>query len=135
METFAELEANHEMEYDDGLIACSDDGLAIRRYDLFLRPKSIPYGQIRSVRQVGLGAVRRWRIWGTTDPRRWFSLDWRRPHKRVALVLDVSKRVKPVITPDDPQRVVAVLRSHGVDLASGALKANKEGGRWKPEST
>jgi len=46
-----------------------------------------------------------------------FSLDWRRPHKRLALVLDVGKRVKPVITPDDPQRVVAVLRSHGVDLA------------------
>jgi hypothetical protein len=105
------------MEYDDGLIACSDDGLVIRRYGLFQRPKSIPYAQIRSVTQVGLGAVRRWRIWGTTDPRRWFNLDWGRPRKRLALVLDLGKRVKPVITPDDPQRVVGVLRSHGVDVA------------------
>ncbi len=105
------------MEYDDGLIACSDDGLVIRRYSLLLHPKSVPYAQIRSVAQVGLGAIRRWRIWGTTDPRRWFNLDWRRPHKRVALVLDLGKRVKPVITPDDPQRVVAALRSHGVEVA------------------
>src|SRR6266511_4399515 len=97
------------MEYDDSLIACTDDGLVIRRYGLFLRPKRIPYAQIRAVRQVELGAVRRWRIWGTTDPRRWFNLDWRRPRKRSALLLDVGKRVKPVITPDDPQRVVAVV--------------------------
>jgi len=105
------------MEYDDGLIACSDDGLAIRRYGLLLRPKRIPYAQIRSVTQVGLGVIRRWRIWGTTDPRRWFNLDRGRPHKRAALVVDPGKPVKPVITPDDPQRVVAVLRSHGVDVA------------------
>jgi hypothetical protein len=29
-------------------------------------------------------------------------------------VLDLGKPVEPVITPDDPQRVVAVLREHGV---------------------
>jgi hypothetical protein len=97
------------VEYDDGLIACSDDRLVIRRYGPLLRPKRVPYGE--------LGAIRRWRLWGTTDPRRWFNLDWGRPHKRVALVVDAGKRVKPVITPDDPQRVVAVLRSHGVQVA------------------
>jgi hypothetical protein len=109
------------MRYDDGLIACSDDGLVIRRYGLFLRPKSIPYAQIRTVRQVALGAVRRWRIWGTTDPRRWFNLDWHRPKKHVGLVLDLGKGTKPVITPDDPQQVLAILRQHGVSVTEPAV--------------
>jgi len=37
------------IEYDDGLVACTDPELVIRRYDMFLRPKRIRYGQIRSV--------------------------------------------------------------------------------------
>ena len=43
-------------------------------------------------------------------------LRWHRPTKHVGLVLDLGKPVEPVITPDDPQRVVAVLREHGVDV-------------------
>jgi hypothetical protein len=52
-----------------------------------------------------------------TDLRHWFNLDWHRPKKHVGLVLDLGKRTKPVITPDDPQRVVAVLCAHGVEVA------------------
>jgi len=104
------------MEYDDGLLACSDEGLVIGKYDAFLRSKTIPFDQIRAVTQVGLGRVRRWRIWGTTYPRYWFNFDRHRPRKQVGLVLDLGKRIKPVITRDDPQRVVAVLRQHGVDV-------------------
>lgn len=106
------------MEYDDGLIACSDDGVIIRRYDVFLRPKHIPYDQIREVTQVELRGLRfgNWRLWGSTDLRHWFNLDRRRPRKHVGLVLDLGERTKPVITPDDPQRVIAVLRSHGVSV-------------------
>jgi hypothetical protein len=107
------------MEYDDGLIACSDDGLVIRRSGLFLRPKNVPYAQIRTVAEVELSGFSfgKWRIWGSTDLRHWFNLDWHRPKKHVGLVLDLGKRTKPVITPDDPQRVVAVLCAHGVEVA------------------
>ena len=107
------------MEYDDGLIACTDDGLVIRRYGTFLRPKRIPYAEIRSVRQVELGGFSygKWRIWGSTDLRHWFNFDRHRPSKKVGLVLDVGKHTFPVITPDDPQLVVAVLRRHGVKVA------------------
>jgi hypothetical protein len=56
------------------------------------------------------------RLWGTTDLRHWFNLDRRRPRRHVGLVLDLGERTKPVITPDDPQRVIAVLRSHGVSV-------------------
>jgi hypothetical protein len=107
-----------ELEYDDGLIACTDDGVTIRKYGLTLRPKRIPYERIRGARQVELRGFRfgRWRIWGSTDLRHWFNLDWRRPRKHSGLVLDVGERMRPVLTPADPQRVVSVLRSHGVDV-------------------
>ena len=106
------------MEYDDGLIACSEAGLVIRRYGAFLRPKRIPYAEIRRVTQVALSSLRfgRWRIWGSTDLRHWFNFDWRRPKKHVGLVLDLGKPVEPVITPDDPGQVVAVFREHGVTV-------------------
>jgi hypothetical protein len=105
-------------EYDDGLIACSGQGLLIRRYDALLRPKRIPFAQIRTARQVGLDSMRfsRWRIWGSTDLRHWFNLDRHRPSKQVGFVLDLGKAMKPVITPDDPERLAAVLREHGVPV-------------------
>jgi len=108
-----------DIDYDDGLIACSDDGLVIRRYTLFLGPKRVPYGQIRAATEVALRGFSfgKWRIWGSTDLRDWFNLDWRRPRKRVGLVLDLGRHARPVITPDDPQRVADALRSHGVALA------------------
>jgi hypothetical protein len=105
------------VDYDDGLIACLNDALVIRRYGALLGAKRIPYTQIRAVTQIGLGGVRRWRLWGTTNPRLWFNLDWDRRNKSLALVLDIGQRVKPVITPDDPHRVIAVLRQHGVSVA------------------
>jgi hypothetical protein len=106
------------VDYDDGLIACSDDALVIRRYDALLHAKRIPYGEIRAVTRLDLDRLRRLRLWGTTNPRLWFNLDWSRRHKSVALVLDIGKRVKPVITPDDPQRVIALFRQNGVSVAT-----------------
>ena len=107
-----------EKEYDDGLIALSDDALVIRRYDLFLRPRSVPYLQIHSVTPVELRGFRfgNWRLWGSSDLIHWFHADWHRPKKHVGLVLDVAKGMKPVITPDDPQRVATALRSHGIGV-------------------
>jgi hypothetical protein len=105
------------VEYDDGLIAIDDDGLVIRKYDALLRPKRIRYEEIKAAEEFPLGRVRgRWRIWGSGDLnlRHWFNLDWHRPHKDVGLVLDLGKRMQPVITPDDPSRAVAALREHGV---------------------
>lgn len=53
---------------------------------------------------------------GQHRPASLVNFDWHRPKKHVGLVLDLGKPVEPVITPDDPQRVVAVLREHGVDV-------------------
>jgi hypothetical protein len=103
-------------DYDDGLVALTETELVIRRYDAALRPKRIPYGQIRSVREVELGAARRWRIWGSGDLRHWWNWDSARPNKRVAFALDLGKHWQPVITPEDPEGVAEALRSHGVSV-------------------
>ena len=60
----------------------------------------------------------RWRIWGSGDLslRHWFNLDWRRPCKQIGLLLDLGRRMQPVITPDEPEQVVAVLREHGIQV-------------------
>jgi len=108
------------VEYDDGLIACTGDELIIRRYTALLRPRRISYAEIRTVTKRRLRSLQKWRIWGSGDLRHWFNFDGHRPSKEVALVLDVGKRVRPAITPDEPERVVAVLRSHGVHVIEPA---------------
>jgi hypothetical protein len=52
----------------------------------------------------------KWRIWGTTNPRYWTNLDFRRPRKTVGLVLHLKGFIRPWITPDDPDAVEAILR-------------------------
>ena len=102
------------MDYDDGLIATTDDALVIRRYSGLLQTKRIPYSEIRSVERIPIGQVRRWRLWGTTIPGYWFNLDPGRRRKSVGFVIDAGKPVKPIITPDDPDRLLGALHSHDV---------------------
>jgi hypothetical protein len=110
---------NHPSEYDDGLLATTDDALVIRRYNALLQAKSIPYSEIRSVERIPINRLRRWRLWGTTIPGYWFNLDPSRRHKSAGFVIDAGRRIKPVITPDDPDRLLAALRSHNVVVSDG----------------
>jgi hypothetical protein len=100
--------------YDDGRIACDEIGLTIRWYYLW-GSKRIPYRSIRSVERLALG-VRRWRIWGSGDLVHWWNLDRTRPGKKVALALDVGRRVRPTITPDEPEQVERILREQLVPV-------------------
>ena len=100
------------MLYDDGRIACDGNGITIRWYYLW-GAKRIPYRAIRSVTERPLTRVRgRWRIWGSGDLVHWYNLDPGRTNKDVALVLDVGGRVRPTITPDEPERVRRILAEH-----------------------
>ena len=106
--------------YDDGRIACDDSGLVIRIYYPW-GAKRIPYERIKSVQRrqmIGLLSGKG-RIWGSGDFKHWFNFDAKRPRKDWALVIDVGKRTEPVITPDDVDQVVAVLREHAVRVEEG----------------
>jgi hypothetical protein len=105
--------------YDDGRVACTDQEIIIRRYYL-AGEKRIKYPAIREVRQVPLSWIGKWRIQGTSDFIHWFNFDSQRPGRETALVIYLERqRVRPVITPGDPDRVVAELRAHGVNVTAG----------------
>ena len=102
--------------YDDGRVACTDDGLVIRHYYFPAGGKRIPYRAISEVRRTRLGPLAGGRIHGSSDLRHWYNFDPRRPRKRSAFVLTVGRWVRPVITPDEPGRVAAELLAHGVPV-------------------
>lgn len=107
--------------YDDGKVACTDQELVIRNYYFFfLGAKHIPYSAIREARRVRLGTMGRWRIHGSGDFVHWFNFDARRPRKYSAIVVHLDGVIRPVITPDDPDRVAAVLAEHGVNVTVGS---------------
>ena len=100
--------------YDDGQIVCHSDELVIRRYYPW-GSKRIPYTSLKGIDTlplVGVNEGRRWRIWGSGDFVHWWNLDPSRPHKELALVLDVGGRVRPTITPDDPEAVEHIVNEH-----------------------
>jgi hypothetical protein len=94
--------------YDDGKIACDETSLIIRRYYPW-GAKRIPYSSIRSVSPF---AVRKWRLWGSGDFVHWWNLDPDRPKKELALDIDIGRRIRPTITPDDPHTVERILSEH-----------------------
>ena len=95
--------------YDDGRIACDDRGLVVRWYYLW-GAKRIPYSTIRSVSKRPMNPARgKWRIWGSGDFVHWYNLDGTRPGKTVELELDTGGTIRPVITPDEPDKVAAII--------------------------
>jgi hypothetical protein len=104
--------------YDDGGVALTDSELIIRHYYLPL-PKRIRYSAIRAVRETPMSWMGKWRIQGSSDFIHWFNFDARRPRKDTALVIYLDGRIRPVITPDDPNAVVTELAAHGVNVTRG----------------
>lgn len=98
--------------YDDGRVALDHQGVTLRRYYFPIgTSKHIPYRRIRRVEARPMGWLTgKGRGWGSAHPGYWLPLDIRRPRKDKLVVLDVGGRVKPAFTPDDPDRVLAILR-------------------------
>jgi hypothetical protein len=91
----------------------------IRWYGLF-GAKTVPYGRIRAATAGDMSVVGgRYRIWGSSDLRRWYNLDATRPRKKTAIMLDLGGWIRPVITPEEPDKVIEILRRRGVDVAAG----------------
>lgn len=110
--------------YQEPGVVCGDAALEIRHYYLW-GSKKVPYSSIRGVQRVALAVLRgRARIWGTANPGYWANLDTKRPSKKEGLVLDLGTRIKPFITPDDLDRVEAIIRDRaGLGPAGPTLSA------------
>jgi hypothetical protein len=98
-------------QYADPRIQCTDEAVVIKGYYFPWGSKRVPYASIKGVRRVELAAARgRARIWGTANPGYWANYDPQRPRKKVALLLQLGRRVQPFITPEDPDGAEAVIR-------------------------
>lgn len=98
--------------YEDRNVTCDETGLTIHHYYFPLGgEKRVPYTEIRKVEERAMGPLTgQWRIWGMGMPPYWFHLDGRRPQKTRCIALDVGGFVRPAVTPDDVDAVLAILR-------------------------
>jgi hypothetical protein len=98
--------------YDDGLVQLDREAITLRRYHFPSgTSKIILLGQVRGYRAEPLGLVlHRFRIWGSSDLRRWLPLDIHRPLRSTLITLDVpGTRPSPAFTPADAEEFTAVL--------------------------
>ena len=98
--------------YRDRWIECTPHEIRIRWYYLW-GAKVIPYSRIRAVRRFRLDLMHgKWRIWGTSNPHFWASLDPSRPRKQVGFLIDVGGYVQAFVTPDDAEGFATVVGQH-----------------------
>ena len=106
------MSAAGSSSYDDGLIQLDREAITLRRYHFPSgTSKIIALNRIRGYRAEPLGLlVHRFRIWGSSDLRRWLPLDVRRPLRSTLITLDVpGTRPSPAFTPADPDEFTALL--------------------------
>lgn len=99
-------------QYDDGLIQLDRQAITLRRYHFPSgTSKVIPLRTVRGYQTQALGlALNRFRIWGSSDLRRWLPLDIWRPIKSTLVTLDVpGTRPSPAFTPLRPREFLTVL--------------------------
>ncbi len=98
--------------YDDGLIQLDREALTLRRYHFPSgTSKVIPLRDIRGYQTAPLGLfMQRFRLWGSSDLRRWLPLDIYRPLKSTLVTLDVNGSYPhPACTPVRPKQFLALL--------------------------
>ena len=98
--------------YDDGQVQLDRFALTLRRYHFPSgTAKVIPLKSIKGYRVEPLGLwIQRFRIWGSSDLRRWLPLDVRRPLRSILVTLDVpGTRPSPACTPADPDAFLEML--------------------------
>ena len=97
--------------YDDGMVQLDRHALTLRRYHFPSgTSKVIPLQSIQDYHVESLGMwTQRFRLWGTSDLRRWLPLDARRPTRSVLITLDVpGVWPSPAFTPAEPQDFLAI---------------------------
>lgn len=101
-----------EQYYEDNVVLLDREAITLRRYHFPSgTAKVIPLRSVRGYQAEQLGMlIQRFRIWGSSDFRRWLPLDVHRPLKTTLVTLDVpGLRLRPAFTPERPKEFLAVL--------------------------
>jgi hypothetical protein len=96
------MSASSYGSYDDGLVQLDREAITLRRYHFPSgTSKVIALQHVRGYKAEPLGLVlHRFRIWGSSDLRRWLPLDIGRPFRSTLITLDVpGTRPRPAFTP------------------------------------
>ena len=98
--------------YNDSLVQLDREAITLRRYHFPSgTSKVIPLRSVRGYESEQLGMLmQRFRLWGSSDLRRWLPLDVHRPLRSTLVTLDVpGVRLRPAFTPERPEEFLAVL--------------------------
>ena len=105
--------AGHRWLYRDDVVKLDEHAITIRAYYWPFGSKRIPYEEIQRFERRPLKSGHgQFRVQGIDLRRRWYSRDRKRGEKELAIDLDVGKPIRPVLTPDDPIEVLAILQNH-----------------------
>lgn len=106
--------------YDDDVVTLDDTGITVKNYYLPGRHRQIRYNDIIHTELIPLsfGTGRHQLVGiGPLRPRLFFHWDRKRSTKSHALSLDIGRRLRLAITPDDPHQVLTLIRSRTLTQA------------------
>jgi hypothetical protein len=102
--------------YKDKLIEVSDEAVTFRHYYFPFGNRRVSFAQIERV-HVGppSGRAVSWRLFGTSDGRTWFPLDWKRPTRDKIVVACLRGSWGRIgFTVEDSRKVAEVFRERGL---------------------
>ena len=106
------MSETYRQSYDDGLIQLDRAAITLRRYHFPSgTSKVIALDTIRGYKAERLGLLmHRFRIWGSSDFRRWLPLDMHRPFRSTLITLDMPGTwPSPAFTPARPDEFTALM--------------------------
>jgi len=105
--------------HDDDAVTLDEGGITVKNYYLPGRPRTIRYDDIVHAEIIDLGfGTGRHQLAGIGPfrPRLFFHWDRRRSTKSHGISLDLGRRLRVAITPDQPDRVLTHIRKHALTL-------------------
>lgn len=97
--------------YEDSHLICDDVSITIKNYYFPMGSKRIPYARIQDIKERELGPLTgQYRVWGMGFDPHWYHFDAQRMKKNRQIVLRLKQLIHPVLTPEDHDAVLAILR-------------------------
>ena len=113
------------MVYSDKRIEVGDTGVRMKWYYFPFGTKTVAFNAIDRVLEhdMGTGAGGgRWRIWGSGDLKHWMPLDSARRRKTWMYIFILNgSRMRPCLTPDEPEAFKAALTAAGVSITPATV--------------
>ena len=102
--------------YEDRYLVLSESALTVKHFYFPVGAKRVPYEDITRVYEDELNFwTGKWRFGGPRKLPQWFHVDMHRPGKSQCIVVETTGMLDPVLTPENHDKVLAILRQHVVE--------------------